>query len=92
MPVLRLKPRLQRPPGTVQSEPDGGFGPGNRGEGARPNMLTSTGVPGGDQLSKPTHSSMEVDDANSEVEIPLCSAHTRYVRPRAALNSNLEWR
>jgi len=92
--LKRLKPRLQIPPGTVQNEPDGGL-QGNRGQGAaRPNTLTSTGVPGGEQPSKPTHSSMDiVDDANSEtVEIPLCSVHTRYVRPRAALNSNLEWR
>merc|ERR1711971_837645 len=57
--LKRLKPRLQRPPGTVQSEPDGGL-QRNRGQGARPNMLTSTGVPGVDQPSKPTHSSQEL--------------------------------
>ena len=89
---------------------------GNRGHqgGARPNTVTSAGVPGGDDPSKVTHSSLEVNAGNSgisghngangedpddaddaageEVEVPLCSTHTRYVRPRAALNSNLEWR
>jgi len=105
--LKRLKPSLPRPPGAGQSEPtdgSGGFGQGfqgyglqgNRGhqEGARPNTVTSTGVPGGDDPSKATHSSLEVNAGNSgeEVEVPLCSTHTTYVRPRAALNSNLEWR
>jgi len=105
--LKRLRPRLQRPPGAGQSEPhdgSGGFGQqgfqgygsqGNRGhQGARPNTVTSTGVPGAGHPSKPTHSSMEANDGNSaeELEVPLCPAHTRYVRPRAALNSNLEWR
>ena len=34
----------------------------------------------------------EVDEEGEEIEVPLCSAQTRFVRPRAALNSNLEWR
>jgi len=101
--LKRLKPSLQRPPGTGQSEPDDGsgvFGQGFQGHGmqgsrgqegvGRPNTVTS-----GDDPSKPTHSSMEVDSGNTEgeeIEVPLCSAQTRFVRPRAALNSNLEWR
>merc|ERR1712110_547866 len=100
--LKRLKPSLQRPPGTGQSEPDDGswvFGQGFQGHGmqgsrgqqggARPNTVTS-----GDDPSKPTHSSMEVDSGNTgeEIEVPLCSAQTRFVRPRAALNSNLGWR
>merc|ERR1712037_899088 len=100
--LKRLKPSLQRPPGTGQSEPDAGsgvFGQGFQGHGmqgsrgqegvGRPNTVTS-----GDNPSKPTHSSMEVDSGNTgeEIEVPLCSAQTRFVRPRAALNSNLEWR
>ena len=54
---------------------------GNRDHqgGARPNTVTS-----GDDPSKPTHSSMEVDSGNTgeevgevgeEVEVQLCSAH-----------------
>merc|ERR1712083_673511 len=98
----RLEPRPQGPSGVVgHSDSSVGYGQdfqgyGTRGQqGSRPNTVSTTGVPGrGGRPSKPTHSSMEVNDGNSgdDLEVPLCSAHTRYVRPRAALNSNLEWR
>ena len=47
-----------------------------------------------DDPDKAIHSSLEVNYGNSgeELEVPLCPAQTRYVRPRAALNSNLQWR
>ena len=101
IPLCRLEPRLQGPSGVVgQSDSSVGYGQdfqgyGTRGQqGPRPNTVSTTGVPGRGRPSKPTHSSMEVNDGNSgdDLEVPLCSAHTRYVRPRAALNSNLEWR
>merc|ERR1712110_686440 len=99
--LKRLEPRPQGPSGVVgHSDSSVAYGQdfqgyGTRGQqGPRPNTVSTTGVPGRGRPSKPTHSSMEVNNGNSgdDLEVPLCSAHTRYVRPRAALNSNLEWR
>ena len=65
-----------------------GHGQDFQGEGSQPNRVTP--VPDLPGQGEQTHSSMEVDE--EDVETPLCLAHTKYVRPRAALNLNLEWR
>jgi len=100
--LKRLKPSLPRPPWAEHNEHDdsfGGFGQsfqgfqGNGGDdqAGRPNTVTNSEE---DDPDKAIHSSLEVNYGNSgeELEVPLCSAQTRYVRPRAALNSNLQWR
>lgn len=93
--LKRLRPPLQGPSmfGGVRSSVDNGqgiqgHGQDFQGEGSQPNRVTP--VPDLPGQGEQTHSSMEVDE--DDVETPLCLAHTKYVRPRAALNLNLEWR